>query len=160
MPGRPGMDKRCVEQKTWQVYNFGKSNVFRLDLNLQRGFLSERKGKVIPCWWTKNRKDTGNQQWRVVQRIWRLRVVSKKSLKLCKLAADEFYNSHLVQWPWPALKVIGVWKCVAYIFLTGTWLFVLVFFQLLQSTIAKLLPNEENEEVVISSVHMLDPLHQ
>ena len=71
-----------------------------------------------------------------------------------------FCNSRQVQWPWPALKVTGVWKCVAYIFLAGTWTLVLVFFQLLQSTITKLLPDEENEEVVTSSVHMLDPLHQ
>ena len=46
-----------TEQKTWQVYNLGKRNVFRLDLNESRGgFLSERKGKVIPCRWTENRK--------------------------------------------------------------------------------------------------------
>ena len=31
------MDKdRRTEQKTWQVYNFGKRNVFRLDLNESR----------------------------------------------------------------------------------------------------------------------------
>ena len=33
MLGRPGMDEDSTEQKTWQVYNFGKRNVFRLDLN-------------------------------------------------------------------------------------------------------------------------------
>ena len=32
------MDKDIsTEQKTWQVYNFGKRNVFRLDLNESRG---------------------------------------------------------------------------------------------------------------------------
>ena len=31
----------------------------------ERGFLSERKGKVIPCWWTENRKRRGNLQWTV-----------------------------------------------------------------------------------------------
>ena len=44
------MDKDARNKKTWHVYSFGKSNVFRLDLNESReGFLSERKGKVIPC---------------------------------------------------------------------------------------------------------------
>ena len=28
-------------------------------MSLQRGFLSKRKGKVIPCRWTKNRKGAG-----------------------------------------------------------------------------------------------------
>ena len=55
-----------TEQKTWQVYNLGKRTVFRLDLNESRGgFLSERKGKVIPCRWTENRRRRENQQWRV-----------------------------------------------------------------------------------------------
>ena len=46
-----------TEQKTWQVYSLGKRNVFRLYLNeSRRGFLSERKGKVIPCRRTENRK--------------------------------------------------------------------------------------------------------
>ena len=48
-----------TEQKTWQVYSFGKRNVFRLHLNEARESLSERKGKVIPCRWTENRKGTG-----------------------------------------------------------------------------------------------------
>ena len=46
------------EQKTWQGYNFGKRSVFRLDLKVQRGFLSDRKGKVIPCRRTENKKGT------------------------------------------------------------------------------------------------------
>ena len=49
-------------QKTWQVYSLGERNVFRLYLIfkwVQRGFLLERKGKVIPCRWTENRKDMG-----------------------------------------------------------------------------------------------------
>ena len=33
-----------TEQKTWQVYNFGKRNVFRLDLNESReGFCRREK---------------------------------------------------------------------------------------------------------------------
>ena len=49
-----------MEQKTWQVYSFGKRNVLRLHLNESReGFLSERKGKAVPCRWTENRKSAG-----------------------------------------------------------------------------------------------------
>ena len=34
-----------MEQKTWQVYNFGKRNVFRLDLNESReGFCQRGRG--------------------------------------------------------------------------------------------------------------------
>ena len=54
------MDKDIsMEQKTWQVYSFGKRNAFRLHLNESREVLSERKGKVILCRWTKNRKCVG-----------------------------------------------------------------------------------------------------
>ena len=36
-PWRPGMvEDISTKQKTWQVYNFGKRNVFRLDLNESR----------------------------------------------------------------------------------------------------------------------------
>ena len=49
-----------VKQKTWQVYRFGKRNVFLVTSEwFQRGFLSERKVKVIRCWWTENRKGAG-----------------------------------------------------------------------------------------------------
>ena len=36
-----------MEQKTWQVYNFGKSNVFRLDLkeSTRDGFCRRGKGR-------------------------------------------------------------------------------------------------------------------
>ena len=40
-----------AKQKKWQVYSFGKRNVFRL-------YLNEYKGEVIPCKWTENRKGT------------------------------------------------------------------------------------------------------
>ena len=55
------MDKDTgTEQKTRQVYNLGKRNVFRLDLNeSSEGFCQKRKGKVIPCGWTENRKGMG-----------------------------------------------------------------------------------------------------
>ena len=41
------MDKDIsTEQKTWQVYNFGKRNVFRLDLNESReGFCWRGRGR-------------------------------------------------------------------------------------------------------------------
>ena len=41
--------------KTWQVYCFGKQNAFRV----QSGFLSERKGKAIPCTGAEDRKGAG-----------------------------------------------------------------------------------------------------
>ena len=80
-----------MEQKTWRVYSFEKRNGFRLDLNesIWRGCLSDRKGKVIPCRWTKNRKGAGINSGEsgtrnleaegirsksLVQGIWRLRV--------------------------------------------------------------------------------------
>ena len=35
-----------MEQKTWQVYNFGKRNVFRLDLSESReGFYQRGRGR-------------------------------------------------------------------------------------------------------------------
>ena len=47
MPGRPGIDEDIsMEQKTWQVYNFGKRNVFRLDLNESRkAFCQKVRGR-------------------------------------------------------------------------------------------------------------------
>ena len=46
------MDTGARNRKHGRSTIFGeKKNAFRLDLNesMQRGFLSERKGKVIPC---------------------------------------------------------------------------------------------------------------
>ena len=45
-------------RKTY-VYSFGKRNVYRSHLRVQRGFLSERKGKVTPYRWIENRKGAG-----------------------------------------------------------------------------------------------------
>ena len=43
MPERLGMDKDIsTEQKTWQIYNFGKRNVFRLHLNESRHGVGRR----------------------------------------------------------------------------------------------------------------------
>ena len=45
MPGRLGMDKDARNRKIWQVCNFGKRNVFRLDLNESRGFCWKGRGR-------------------------------------------------------------------------------------------------------------------
>ena len=47
MKWRLEMDKdSSMKQKTWQVYNFGKRNVFRLDLNESRkGFCRRGRGR-------------------------------------------------------------------------------------------------------------------
>ena len=46
--------------KTWQVCSFGKRILLRFDLKESReGFCQERKGKVIPCRMTKDKKGTG-----------------------------------------------------------------------------------------------------
>ena len=49
-----------MERKIWQVYCLGKGEGFQVSFEgVQRGFLSERKGKVIPCRWTGNAKGAG-----------------------------------------------------------------------------------------------------
>ena len=48
-----------TERKAGQVCSLGKRYVFRLHLMIQGGFVSERKGKVIPCRWTEDRKGAG-----------------------------------------------------------------------------------------------------
>ena len=52
------MDKDIsTEQKTWLVYNFGKRNVFRLDLNESReGFCRRKRGSSFHV---ENRKGAG-----------------------------------------------------------------------------------------------------
>ena len=45
------------EQKTWQVYSFGKRNVFRLDLNESReGFCQRGRGRSFHVEWPKTEK--------------------------------------------------------------------------------------------------------
>ena len=40
------MDEDSMEQKKWQVYNFEKRNLFRLDLNESReGFSQRERGR-------------------------------------------------------------------------------------------------------------------
>ena len=72
MPGRLEMDEDIsMEQKIWQVYNFGKRNVLRLDLNEPReGFCQRERGKSFHVDGLKIEKVQGS----VVQGIWRLRV--------------------------------------------------------------------------------------
>ena len=47
-------------QKTWQVYCFGEKKCLEVRFEgVQRGFLLERKGKVIPCRGSIARKGAG-----------------------------------------------------------------------------------------------------
>ena len=64
------------ERKTWQVYSLGKRNCVRLHLNESREFLSERKGKVIPCRWTEEAREPTAES--LVRGIWRLHLPRKK----------------------------------------------------------------------------------
>ena len=64
-PGRLGMDKDTRSRKIWQVYNFGKRNIFRLDLNESReGFCRRGRGRSFHVDGLKTEK-VRNQQWRV-----------------------------------------------------------------------------------------------
>ena len=64
---RPEMNRdNSTEWKTWQVYSFGKRNVLRFDFWVQRGFLWERKGKVISMQLDLRQRRCRNQQWRVL----------------------------------------------------------------------------------------------
>ena len=76
MPGRLGMDKDIsTEQKTWQVYNFGKRNVFRLDLNECRGSFCRRgRGRSSCVDGLKTEKAQEPAVESLVQGIWRLRL--------------------------------------------------------------------------------------
>ena len=51
--------KTAAERETWQVYCFGKKMSWCLTEGVQRGFLSERKGKVIYCRGAEDRKGAG-----------------------------------------------------------------------------------------------------
>ena len=70
------MDKDIsTEQKTWQVYNFGKRNVFRLDLNESRGgFPRTGRGRSFHADGPKTEKAREPTVKGLVPGIWRLRV--------------------------------------------------------------------------------------
>ena len=54
-----------TEQKTWQVYSFGKRTVLRLHLNESReGFRQRERGRSFYVDGPKQKR-RGNQQWRV-----------------------------------------------------------------------------------------------
>ena len=54
-----------TEQKTWQVYSFGKRNVFSLHLNESRaGFCRRGRGRSFHVEGPKTERRGGNQQWR------------------------------------------------------------------------------------------------
>ena len=48
-----------MKWKRWQVYCFGKRDAEVRFEGVQRGFLSERKGKFIPCRGAEDRKGVG-----------------------------------------------------------------------------------------------------
>ena len=72
------MDADCsTEQKAWLVYSFGKRNVldYGISERVQRGFLLERKGKVIfHVDGPKTKKAREPIVESLVPGIWRLRV--------------------------------------------------------------------------------------
>ena len=64
-----------TEQKTWQVYNLGKRNVFRLDLNESREGLCRRgRGRSFHVDGPKTEKAREPAVESLVRGIWRLRV--------------------------------------------------------------------------------------
>ena len=66
---------RRREQKTWQVYNFGKRNVFRLDLSESReGFCRRGRGRSFHVDGPKREKVREPAVKSPVRGIWRLRV--------------------------------------------------------------------------------------
>ena len=69
------MDKDIsTEQKTWQVYNFGKRNVFRLDLNESReGFWRRGRGSSFHVDGPKTEKAREPTVESLVPKIWKLR---------------------------------------------------------------------------------------
>ena len=64
-----------TEQKTWQFNNFGKRNVFRLDLNESReGFCRRGRGRLFHVDGPKTEKVREPTVQSLVRKIWRLRV--------------------------------------------------------------------------------------
>ena len=64
-----------MEQKTWQVYNFGTRNVFRLDLSESREGLCRRgRGRSFHVDGPKTEKVREPTVKSLVRGIWRLRV--------------------------------------------------------------------------------------
>ena len=64
-----------TEQKTWQVYNFGKRNVFRLNLNESReGFCRRGRGRSFPVDGPKTEETREPIVESLERGIWRLSV--------------------------------------------------------------------------------------
>ena len=69
------MNKDARNKKTWQVYSFRKSNVFRLDLNESReGFYRRGRGRSFHVDGPKTEKAREPTVESLVQGIWRLRI--------------------------------------------------------------------------------------
>ena len=68
-------ENSSTEQKTGQAYNFGKRNVFRLDLNESReSFCRRGKGRSFHLDGPKREKAREPTVESLVRGIWRLRV--------------------------------------------------------------------------------------
>ena len=64
-----------LEQKTWQIYSFGKRNIFRLHLNeFREGFCQRGRGRSFHVDGLKTEKVREPAVESLVPRIWRLRV--------------------------------------------------------------------------------------
>ena len=77
-----------MEQKTWQVHNFGKRNVFRSDLNEAReGFCRRGRGRSFHVDGPKTEKAREPTVESLVRGIWRLRVSEAewRVRKVCKV---------------------------------------------------------------------------
>ena len=67
------MDKDARNKKTWHIYSFGKSNVFRLDLNESReGFYRRGRGSSFHVDGPKTEKAREPTVESLVHGIWRL----------------------------------------------------------------------------------------
>ena len=82
-----------TEQKTQQVYNFGKRNVFRLDLNESRaGFCRRGSGRSFHVDGPKTEMAWGTTVESLVRGIWRLRVSEAERREYGRVCKVE--NSH------------------------------------------------------------------
>ena len=97
---RPGNLER-MEQKTWLVYNFGKRNVFRLDLNESKeGFCPRGRGRSFRVNGPKTEKAREPTVESQMRGIWRLRVseaerrVRAERVKLKTVTIDMKFSEH------------------------------------------------------------------
>ena len=71
-----------MEQKTWQVYNFRKRNVFRLDLNESReGFCRRGRGRSFHVDGPKTEKARKPTVESLARGMWRLKLSIRSGAK-------------------------------------------------------------------------------